>query len=226
MLASNSAESAEVAELEEETADELAKEVGGKGKGRAQGSPDLDEGRSITLKPSRPTLTQIFTVGPGPLLGTLLHVQKSEAHLLVAVLHAAVPLKQVHGITKLSLFGVVTLLHSQELEAHLLVTALNTAVPLKEVHSNAKSWRHTFWWRRCTLQSLSKRYTAFPSWSAKIWTSMWRGRWMNLSSRMRSSPKDAAASLLADDRASCMVTVFVVLFFFLATLVVLHPELA
>ncbi len=129
MLASNSAESAEVAELEEETADELAKEVGGKGKGRAQGSPDLDEGRSITLKPSRPTLTQIFTVGPGPLLGTLLHVQKSEAHLLVAVLHAAVPLKQVHGITKLSLFGVVTLLHSQELEAHLLVTALNTAVP-------------------------------------------------------------------------------------------------
>jgi len=27
---------------------------------------------------------------------------------------------------------------------------------------------------------------------------------MNLSSRMRSSPKDATASLLADDRASCM----------------------
>ena len=29
---------------------------------------------------------------------------------------------------------------------------------------------------------------------------------MNLSSRMRSSPKDAAASLLADDRASCAAT--------------------
>ena len=38
---------------------------------------------------------------------------------------------------------------------------------------------------------------------------------MNLSSRMRSSPKDAAASLLADDRASCM-----------AALHALHPYLA
>ena len=110
--------------LEEEIANELLKMVGNRGKGNAQGSPDLDEGRSITPKPSRPTLTQIFVVRPVSLLGmvTLLHVQESKAHLLVAALHAAVPLKQVHSI--------------------------------------AKSQRHTFWWRRCTLQSLSNRYMA------------------------------------------------------------------
>jgi len=101
VLASHSVESAEVAALEEEMANELAKEVGGRGKGNARGSPDLDEGRSITLKPARPTLTQTFT---------LLHPQESKAHLLVAALHAAVPLRQVHSIAKLSLLGRVTLL--------------------------------------------------------------------------------------------------------------------
>ena len=53
VLASNSAESAEVAALEEEMASELAKEAGDRGKGNAQGSPDLDEGPSITAKPSK-----------------------------------------------------------------------------------------------------------------------------------------------------------------------------
>lgn len=53
VLASNSAESAEVAALEEEMATELAKEVGDRGKGNAQGSPDLDEAPSITPKPSK-----------------------------------------------------------------------------------------------------------------------------------------------------------------------------
>jgi len=112
VLASHSVESAEVAALEEEMANELAKEVGGRGKGNARGSPDLDEGRSITLKPARPTLTQTFTVRPVSLLGivTLLHPQESKAHLLVAALHAAVPLRQVHSIAKLSLLGRVTLL--------------------------------------------------------------------------------------------------------------------
>ena len=53
MLASSSAESAEVAALEEEMATELAREVGNRGKGDAQGSPELDEGPSITPTPSR-----------------------------------------------------------------------------------------------------------------------------------------------------------------------------
>jgi len=151
-----------VTALEEEIANELLKMVGNRGKGNAQGSPDLDEGRSITPKPSRPTLTQIFVVRPVSLLGmvTLLHVQESKAHLLVAALHAAVPLKQVHSIAKLSILGIVALLHVQESKAHLLVAALHAAVPLKQVHSIAKSQRHTFWWRRCTLQSLSNRYMA------------------------------------------------------------------
>lgn len=53
VLASNSAESAEVAALEEEMATELAKEAGDRGKGDAQGSPDLDGGPSITPTPSK-----------------------------------------------------------------------------------------------------------------------------------------------------------------------------
>lgn len=53
MLASSSAESAEVAALEEEMATELAREVGNRGKGEAQGSPELDEGPAITPTPSR-----------------------------------------------------------------------------------------------------------------------------------------------------------------------------
>ena len=53
VLASSSAESAEVAALEEEMATELAKEAGDMGKGKAQGSPDLDEGPPITPKPSK-----------------------------------------------------------------------------------------------------------------------------------------------------------------------------
>lgn len=53
MLASSSAESAEVAALEEEMATELAREVGDRGKGDAQGSPELDEAPSITPTPSR-----------------------------------------------------------------------------------------------------------------------------------------------------------------------------
>ena len=53
MLASSSAESAEVAALEEEMATELAREVGNRGKGDAQGSPELDEGPAITPTPSR-----------------------------------------------------------------------------------------------------------------------------------------------------------------------------
>lgn len=28
-----------------------------------------------------------------------------------------------------------------------------------------------FWWRRCTLQSLSNKYTALPWWSPNTWTS-------------------------------------------------------
>ena len=52
VLASNSAESAEVAALEEEMASELAK-AGDRGKGNAQGSPDLDEGPTVTPKPSK-----------------------------------------------------------------------------------------------------------------------------------------------------------------------------
>jgi len=129
-----------VTALEEEIANELLKMVGNRGKGNAQGSPDLDEGRSITPKPSRPTLTQIFVVRPVSLLGmvTLLHVQESKAHLLVAALHAAVPLKQVHSIAKLSILGIVALLHVQESKAHLLVAALHAAVPLKEVHGIAE----------------------------------------------------------------------------------------
>jgi hypothetical protein len=34
----------------------------------------------------------------------------------------------------------------------------------------------TFWWRRCTEQSRSKRWTQLPCVSAKIWISMWRER--------------------------------------------------
>ena len=53
VLASTSAESAEVAALEEEMASELAKEAGPRGKGNAQSSPELDESPSITPAPSK-----------------------------------------------------------------------------------------------------------------------------------------------------------------------------
>ena len=53
VLASTSAESAEVAALEDEMATELAREAGGRGKGNAEGSPELDEGPSITPTPSK-----------------------------------------------------------------------------------------------------------------------------------------------------------------------------
>ena len=53
VLASTSAESAEVAALEEEMASELAKEAGNRAKGGAEGSPELDESPSITPIPSK-----------------------------------------------------------------------------------------------------------------------------------------------------------------------------
>lgn len=53
VLASTSAESAEVAALEQEMASELAKEAADRGKGSAQSSPELDEAPTITPAPSR-----------------------------------------------------------------------------------------------------------------------------------------------------------------------------
>ena len=53
VLASTSAESAEVAALEEEMATELAKEAVNKGKGSAQSSPELNETPPIAPTPSK-----------------------------------------------------------------------------------------------------------------------------------------------------------------------------
>ena len=53
VLASTSAESAEVAALEEEMASELAKEAGTRGKGNAESSPEMNEAPSVTPAPSK-----------------------------------------------------------------------------------------------------------------------------------------------------------------------------
>ena len=53
VLASTSADSAEVAALEQEMASELAKEAANRGKGSAQSSPELEEAPPIAPAPSR-----------------------------------------------------------------------------------------------------------------------------------------------------------------------------
>lgn len=53
VLASTSAESAEVAALEEEMASELAREASNKGKGAALSSPELDGAPPIAPAPSK-----------------------------------------------------------------------------------------------------------------------------------------------------------------------------
>ena len=52
----------------------------------------------------------------------------------------------------------------------------------------------TFWWRRCSEQSRSNRWTTLPWLSPNTCTSIWRGRWIYFSISTRSSPNDAAAS--------------------------------
>mmetsp|Transcript_19647 Transcript_19647/g.57321 ORF Transcript_19647/g.57321 Transcript_19647/m.57321 type:complete len:209 (+) Transcript_19647:1629-2255(+) len=68
----------------------------------------------------------------------------------------------------------------------------------------------TFWWRRCTEQSRSKRWTALPCASAKIWNSTCLGLVTNRSSRTLSSLKLFIASRLqassADKKSSSRST--------------------
>ena len=56
----------------------------------------------------------------------------------------------------------------------------------------------TFWWRRCTEQSRSNRYTTLPWVSPKTWISMWRGLVMYFSTSTWSSPKLELASRLQE----------------------------
>ena len=60
----------------------------------------------------------------------------------------------------------------------------------------------TFWWRRCTEQSRSKRCIVSPVPSAIIWTSMCLGRITACSKNIRPSPKAVSASRMAASRAS------------------------
>jgi len=60
----------------------------------------------------------------------------------------------------------------------------------------------TFWWRRCTEQSRSNRYTQWPCVSANTWISMWRGRCTYFSTSTASSPKLLRASRWQDARAA------------------------
>jgi hypothetical protein len=60
----------------------------------------------------------------------------------------------------------------------------------------------TFWWRRCTEQSRSNRYTQLPWLSPKTWISMWRGRCRYFSISTCSSPKDDFASRWQEASAS------------------------
>ena len=60
----------------------------------------------------------------------------------------------------------------------------------------------TFWWRRCTEQSRSNRYTQWPCVSANTWISTWRGRVTYFSISTWSSPKLDVASRLHDASAS------------------------
>ena len=52
----------------------------------------------------------------------------------------------------------------------------------------------TFWWRRCTEQSRSKRWMTLPCPSARICTSMWRGSTTAFSRKTVGSPNADAAS--------------------------------
>jgi hypothetical protein len=68
----------------------------------------------------------------------------------------------------------------------------------------------TFWWRRCTEQSRSKRCTHWPCVSPKTWISMWRGRCTYFSISTASSPKlliasrwhEASAAAKSSDRST------------------------
>ena len=55
----------------------------------------------------------------------------------------------------------------------------------------------TFWWRRCTEQSRSKRWTRLPCWSPSTCTSMCLGRSMYRSRKTAALPNEALASLRA-----------------------------
>src|SRR5665647_1671020 len=60
----------------------------------------------------------------------------------------------------------------------------------------------TFWCRRCTEQSRSNRCTTSPVASARIWTSMCRGRSTACSRKTVGSPKAPSASRMAALRAA------------------------
>ncbi len=60
----------------------------------------------------------------------------------------------------------------------------------------------TFWWRRCRLQSRSKRCITLPCLSARICTSMWRGLSTACSRYTVASPNADSASRLAASIAS------------------------
>ena len=59
----------------------------------------------------------------------------------------------------------------------------------------------TFWKRRCIEHSRSKKWTMFPCLSPSTWISMCRGRRTSFSTRTRSLPKAAFASIFASSRA-------------------------
>ena len=60
----------------------------------------------------------------------------------------------------------------------------------------------TFWWRRWMEQSRSNRCITLPCWSARICTSMWRGRPTACSMKTVGSPKALSASRMAAPSAS------------------------
>ena len=63
----------------------------------------------------------------------------------------------------------------------------------------------TFWLRSCTEQSRSWRWTTWPWASARICTSMWRGRSTSRSTNSAPSPNAAVASLRHRSNASAIV---------------------
>ncbi len=77
-------------------------------------------------------------------------------------------------------------------------TAATAAAPMRSrsagVTAGLGASSISFWWRRCTEQSRSPRWMAWPWRSAKTWISMWRGSAMARSRITPASPKALCAS--------------------------------